>query len=356
MNELLKYFIPTTPFIAFLIFLFMNPEKADKWQALIWKWLSGINKFSKHLFKGAHKRYVKHDLQGRINEFTKKVAYAAPFLQNSRVRIELVGGEVNRQSSLREDQVVLRLRRDDPDESNFVHGAYLAVSGGLLNKVKRHISPSQREAVDLYVTTKLLEREKQSVVGFWVDNYLHPRTNGGNAKIGDLLERFATIDGAGLFYAVFLEELDMLGHKVFTRRRSDAVITEVRSLIEFLEGIATRKIGEERELNFAGDLVRCAIGIVGKPSKLAVEGKEVYIRFIRSVLIPRKIETLYLVGRWENREVLDDVCDGVADCYEKIRTRHHTVLVTYEYGQVELEQYMVVLRRKGISVIRPSAA
>ncbi len=353
MDELIKRLLPfvpsTLPFLL-LLYFFLNPEKFDKWQAIIWGWLSGFGR----MFKGAHKKYIKHDLQGRVNDFTKRLGKTTPFLANNKVKVELVEGDVNRRSFLQNDQVFLRLRRDDPEELNFVHGAYMAVSTGLLHRVKRHISPSQKEAVDLYVTTKLLEQEKQSVVGLFVDNYLYPKTEGGNPKISELLDRFGIIDRSGLFYAVFLEELDFLGHKVFGKRRDQRVIAEVDALTSFLENMATRKIGEEGEMDFQGQNLSCAIGIVGKSWNLSPTG-EVYVNYIRSQLVPRQAETIYLVGRWENKKVLNNIANEVSDIFENVRTRRQKVTVRYGDTERPLEQYMIVLRKRGISVLRPSA-
>lgn len=354
MDDIVKYLLASLGGFSLagvmLLLLLLNPEKIEKWSALLWHLLNGFGT----LFKGAHKQYVKHDLQGRVNEFAKGLSGDAPFLAGSRVQIEWMDSEVTKRSFLHEGKVILRLRRDDPEDINFVHGAYMFVSTSLVAKVKRYISPSQRQAVDLYVTTKLLEREKESVRGLFLDQYLHPKTEEPDAKIGSYFDVFAKIDRGGFFYPVLLQELDFLGDKVFGKRRDDKIIAEVNSLIEFLEPIAGRKVGDEGDLTFEQDYCRFGIVIVGKPLKLALSGADIYINYIKSRLIPQKIETVYIRGRWENKHVLDTICEEFADSYEKFRTRRFKMVLRYSGELIERDQYLVVLRMKGTTIFQPS--
>lgn len=68
MDELLVGVLSSGGVALFLaVLLVMNPEKVERWAALLNKGLSKLG----WIFKSAHKRYVKHDLQARINSFTK---------------------------------------------------------------------------------------------------------------------------------------------------------------------------------------------------------------------------------------------------------------------------------------------
>jgi hypothetical protein len=256
-------------------------------------------------------------------------------------------------------KVILRLKRDDPHDTNFVHGAYWAVSTGLLFKAKRYISKPQREAVDLYVTTKVLEKEKPNVRGIFLDKYLHPKTKEPHAKVNVYFEDFMTIDKGGYFYPVFLQELDFLGDKVFGRRQDHRIIHEVNGIIEHLKKVAQRKIGEEGQLEFVGQYCRAALMIVGKSWNLTPEGSA-YVGYVRGELIPKKIETLYVHGRHENKDVIDAVCEALSDTFDKCATRTYNTILRYGekdgHGEREVSSkaYLAVLRRKGISMFQPS--
>lgn len=332
-----------------LLVVLLNPEKIEIWSALLWRFLDRFGS----LFKSANKQYIKHDLQGRVNQFVKSLAKDAPFLVSNRVRVEWAESNVTRKSFLDDKEIVLRLRREDPEDLNFVNGAYMFISTGLLFKVKRYVSPSQRQAVDLYVTTKLLEREKPGVVSYFLDEYLHKHLDDPDTKTAKYYDQLAKIDGGGLFYPVLLQELDFLGNKVFGKRQDDKIITEVNSLVDFLEPIATRHVGQETDLNFERNYCRFAIVIVGKPKNMNPTG-DIYIEFIRMHILPKKVETLYLLGLWENKPILDIICDSFNDVYDKCSVRNSKVALKYNDGIVERKQYLAVLRLKGINVFQPS--
>ena len=273
--------------VAVVIYLLLFPEKIEIWSSLLWKAISNIKRFATF----ARKRYLKHDLQGRINEFSRGLSEKAPYLASKRVQVEWTEAQdVTRKGFLQEGKVILRLRRDDPAETNFVHATYLVVSTSLLYKLKRYISPSQSQAVDLKVTTDLLRKEKPSTVGLFLEEYLHPKTYKAGSKIAQLLDTFEKMDDGGLFYQVLLQELEFLGDKVFlgTKHKKNKIAEEVAKAIRFLERLAVRNVGEEVPLDFEGSYCCFAIMIAGKKPKMTTEG-EAYINHIRKRLMPRDV-------------------------------------------------------------------
>ncbi len=341
---------------AVFVYFLLNPVKVEIWTSLLWKALSKIGLFA----RVAHKRYVKSDLQGRLNQFTTKLSKKAPYLGSKRVKVQWTeAGDVTRKGFLEEGKVIVRLRRDDPMEMNFVHATYLFVSTSLLYKLKRYISPSQRQSVDLKVTTDYLQTEKPSTVGLFLEEYLHPKTQKAGSKISDLLATFEKMDESGLFYEVLLQELEFLGDKVFVgaKHKNSKVIVEVTKAIEFMERLAVRHVGEEIPMDFRGDYSSFAIRIVGKKTKLTASG-EVYIAHIQKE-VPRDIETLYLLATSDNKHVIDTVCEAVQDTFEKHRTYQSMVTLTYKKGNEstskQREQYLAILRKKGTSIFRQSA-
>ncbi|OGD78899.1 MAG: hypothetical protein A2Y64_04845 [Candidatus Coatesbacteria bacterium RBG_13_66_14] len=229
------------------------------------------------------------------------------------------------------------------------------VSTSLLRKTKRYLSPSQREAVDLYVCTKLFEREKPSILGVFLDEYLHPKTENPKSKTSVLLDDFTIIDRGGLFFSLFLQELGYLGEKVFGRRRDDLINTEVNDLIGFLKPIASRRIGDESDLNFKRVYCRLGIVIIGKPSVLLVS-LHPYVTYIRYQLVNQNIETIYILSRAENHEKIDKICEEFSRDYEYVRRLRFTRYLEYSDRRERTQQYLAVLRRRGVGVFQPSAA
>lgn len=339
------------PLLVFAILVLLVPEKVEKWAAMFWYLLSRLGT----LFDFAHKRAVKLDIQGSLNDYVKKISKEIPQIGKFKVEVDFVDEPISKKTFLSDDKVILRLRRDDPYETNFVHGAYLFVSTSLLYQAKRYISQSQREALDLYVTTRVLEKEKPSIVSQFLDEYLHPQLQDPKSKKTNYYDKFAHIDTSGLFYPVLLEELEFLGGKVFGDRKDDKIITEVDGLVQFLETISERKVGDdETDLNHKREYCRFAIMIIGKKFKLA-ESIEPYIKFIREKLHVDGIETIYVLGRVDNKEYMDKICEGVADIYWQYKSRNTNTVLRFDDGTTQkVVQSVVALRMVGASVFQPS--
>ena len=327
---------------AIVAIILTNPEKAEKWFALFWKLIA----FLRLGVSGAHKRYVQHDFQGSVNEFVKRHAEEMPGFQVKGVKLEWVDADVKRQSFLEEDRVVVRVKREDPRHENFVKAVYLFVSTALLYRAKRYISPPQGRAIDLFVTAEIFREQKPEVVDHFLEQYLHPHIDDGSARVTQLFDDFDLLSRAGIFFPVFLQEIDYLGRKVFGRGRHQEVVTEVNALVDFLKAFALRKVGDEQtDLNFIQKYCRCAFVIVGKPKKVSVSISP-YVNFIRGGL-DDCVETVYLIGRVENESAMRQVCSQVADLYDVVAEKKMSKFVLYGEEKKKIAAFIAVLRARG---------
>ena len=349
--EILEYLLKSLPpVVLLLVLLLFFPEKIEKWSALLWRAVSAAG----GVFRAAHKQYVKHDLQGRVNDFVRTLRRQVPGIGQEKLRIQWVDPKGSRDSFITDNKIVLRLRRDDPDDHNFVHGAFLFVSASLLTRMKRYLAPSQREAVDLFVTSKLIEKEKPSIVGYFLDQYLHPKTEAAKSKVSAYVDDFAQLDRGAVFFPVFVQELEFLGAKVFGRRRDNLVHADVKGLISFLKPIARREIGDENDMNFKGSYCKFEIVIIGKPSKL-MASVEPYVRYIQNEIVPHQSDTIYLLSRKENRQRVEEILSRFARQYECVRRTTFPKVLKYKSGKAERAlQYLAVLRRQGVELVEPS--
>lgn len=336
------------PGAAIVLLVIFNLELVQKWGAVIGYFLGKT-------FRFLNKKAIQLDLQGNINSFVKEVAKEIPTLELQKVKVEFVDESVARKGILGEGEVILRLRRDDPHDLNLVHGAYMFVSTSLLHRVKRYISISQRDALDLYVTTRLIETEKPNIVGCFLDEFLHPILQDQHSDRAKYYDQLFKIDSSGLFYPVLLEELHFLGNKVFGDRKDERIIAEVHGLIEFLENFSKRVLGKETDLDFKREYCKSAILIIGKKVKLFIEQHSPYVKRIRLVLAPEKIETIFILGHCENKKLIDEVVESVSDLYSTIRSRKSKMILNLEDGsQMSVDGYIVVLQLIGTSIYHPT--
>lgn len=349
--EILKpVLIGLPPAAVLLILLLFFPEKIEKWSALLWKAVGAIG----GIFRSARKKAIKHDLQGRVNDFVKRLRKKVPGSFNDKLILEWVDPGTAKSALLADGRIVLRLRSNDPQDHNFVHATYLYVSRCLLSKTKRYLSSPQKEALDIFVSSKLLREEKPSVVGYFLDEYLHPTTDNTKSKTAVLIDDFSIIDRAGFFFPLLIQELEFMGDKIFGRRRTDLIVREVYDVVDFLRPVSQRTIGDDHgDLNFDGSYTRFGIVIVGKPQKL-LSSVQPYIGYIRNVLVSKDMTSIYIIGRKENQGRIDEICSAFNGSYSSVRNMTMRRPLRYSDRIEHALQYLVVLRRRTPELITPS--
>jgi hypothetical protein len=341
--------VRVSPFVIILILLLFFPEKIEKWSALLWKLIGKIG----GIFRSARKRAIKHDLQGRVNDYVRRLRKNVPGSFDDKLELEWVDSNSQRSALLADGRIILRLHSQDPEDHNFVHASYLFVSRCLLRKTKRYLSQPQREALDLFVSSKLLQEEKPSVVGFFLDQYLHPTTDDTKSKVAVLIDDFGIIDRAGFFFPLLLQELEYLGEKVFGRRRDDLIAKEVYDVVNFLRPLSQRTVGDENDLNFDGSYTRFGVVIVGKPFKL-LTSIQPYINYVQKTLASVNVDTIYVIGRKENREKIDQICDKFISQYICARRFMMQRPLRFPDHIEHALQYLVVMRQKNLELVSPS--
>jgi hypothetical protein len=339
----------STVTIAALLFFF--PEKVEKW----WSMFLGVLLRLGLTVRGLHKQYVLHDIQSRVNHFLRTTSADLPGLLTNSVRLQWVDGSISRQAMIDGKTVVVRLRREDREETNFVHGVCLFVSKSLLFKAKRYLSPPQAEATDLYIAMKLLEREKPSIVDHFLEDYLHPAVDDRKSNTARIFDDLAVVDEGRLLFPIYLRELEFLGEKVFGGRKDRLIIDEVTNLIDFLKAFVGREVGQPSvDLDFFGSYCRFAVVIVGKAFKLAHESIRPYTGFIRNTLAPAGVETIYLLGPSKNSEAILAVSEDVSDLFERYGPlRAFRARLNFKIGPQETSSALLVLRARGRQLYYP---
>jgi hypothetical protein len=146
--------------IIVILLLVFYWDKVELFIARILKILGGITK----VFVYFRKKSVQLDLQARINIFISDLKRNVSDLETDRFAIHWIDDKLDRKAFFDSGSVILRLKDYDTEDDNFIHGTYLFVTTCLLFKVKHHLSPIQKESVDLFVTADIIKKEKNSVV------------------------------------------------------------------------------------------------------------------------------------------------------------------------------------------------
>lgn len=303
---------------SLVLFFVKHPEVLDKWIAL-------LAKYSKSLSKSIEYIYVKHDVQAVVNGYVAGLSEKVPNLLVKRVTLKWVDDNLTAEQFIKNDMLVMRMHKSNNQDFNIVNATFTFVSHSLLIKAKSYIAKYQKNAIDLFVSYKILEKERAQLVQTYVQEILKDGLTNHNTN--DFYGKFFDIDRAGIFFPVFITEMTFLGEKVFGNHRNDhEIYEEVSHLVNFLYRYANRKLHEESMNEFDGQYCKFAIRIVGMSSKIEREGVGVYIRNIKQ--IPETIETIYILGGIDNRVFISRIIN------ECCKTMAYDVYNTYEYPAV----------------------
>lgn len=318
-----------------------HPEAIDKWMAL-------IAKCSKALFKKWEYTFVKRDVQSVVNGYIARLSNQVPNLLVKRVTLEWVDEQLTAEQFVKNDMLVMRMHKSNNQALNVVNATFTFVSHSLLVKAKSYIAKYQKNAIDLYVSYKILENEKIQLLQTYVQEILKEGLT--NKNTNDFYGKFFDIDKAGIFFPVFITEMTFLGEKVFGNKRKDQEIyDEVSRLVLFLYKYANRKLHEESICEFNGNYCKFAIRIVGMSVKIQKQGEGVYVRNIQH--IPSSTETIYIIGGKDNRRFINQI---VSEC---LKTMPYDQYNTYEYSAVlkdansddyKCKNYLTILRSRNV--------
>jgi hypothetical protein len=334
----------TTGIIIVLLIFFW--DKAELLISRLLKIIAGIGS----IFKFAKKKSVQLNVQSRINISIKKLSKIVSELETEKIKIDWIEKDKKRKAFIDDGNAVIRLRKDDSNEQNFIHGTYLYVSTCLLFKVKNHLNPSQKETMDLYVTSNLLRYEKSSAVDFFMETYLRPSLESKNEK-QNYYWKYQLIDEHGLYYPILLNELNFLGKKVFASVGKNELVQEFDEIINFLEKVSNRKIGDDYEdLEYTGINTKLLIVIIGKPEKVFDEPR--YVDFILGVTRRNTINSIYAIGDLKNKEIINSICKKIDNGYCVEQCGEGKAIVNKKYGGTrEINQYYILLRKYDIKLI-----
>jgi hypothetical protein len=327
-------------FIIFYILFF--PEKAEKFTVLLCRLIFII-------FKLGEKQIITHDIQARVNEFSKTLSKEIANVEPVGIKVQWISDTQTPEEFFNRNKLVIRMRRHDNQDKNFINASMVFVSGVFLRKSKKYMSKNQKESLDLYVGKKLFEKEKPKIADQFFEDFFTTEVL-SNEKIMELVEKYEVINKVGLFFPILVQELTFFGEKIIYKPKTSNIMKEISAFIDFLKKYAERNIGEERlPQNFTGVYCRCGIVIIGQKAKIGLS--EPYVNYIKKILND-KIENIYIIGTAdkENINFIDKITEEIQnklDVYKYISKKFKSKIKINE-KRIDVNTYLVVLRSKEV--------
>lgn len=257
-GQTVAWVVPSALWISLFFYLISHPEVAAKWAAI-------INSLFSRISKGAERRSVSLDIQGRLNSFSKSLnSEVAGIIPCDGVQIEWVIGGVDEESFLRENKVILRLGYHTNQDDNIVRAAQRFIAKGMLLGSRPHTDEKVMKAVDLISTKKLLEKERKTALPYFYAEIMDPLRQSDSD-----LDKFVLIannlDEIGYFSRILLKELQILGVSREFSLPEEKVKEDTRQFIDFLDSKMLKKpAGVDVDPTFVSDSISVSIVYVAR--------------------------------------------------------------------------------------------
>ena len=185
--------IPSITFVALgtsatLIYLLLHPDLAEKWASVIYRVVYFITKYGS-------KKIIKHDIQGRVNSFSRILAKEMSNYDPVGINIQWVDKDETETDFFKDNKLVIRMRHHHDQDKNFVFASMVFVSKSVLTKAKKYMSINQKESLDLFIGKKLCQRERSRISERFFDDFFGPKTD-SNKRI-EPFALFGTACGLG---------------------------------------------------------------------------------------------------------------------------------------------------------------
>lgn len=328
-----------------IIYWLLFPEKAEKVSSQLYR-------ISRKFWKGAERKYITHDIQSHVNDYvngflSQKIKNFMPL----NVKVDWIDENQTEESFISNNKLVIRMRSSDNQNKNLVNASMVFISQNLLHKAKHYISGRQKRSIDLFVANKLFETQREDIVKQFIEDFLLEETD--DKKIAELFDKYDSIDVAGIFFPVFLEEMGFLGEKVFANKKDVVIVQEVGGLIDFLKKHSDRIVGSDNNQPiFQGKYCRFGIVIVGRSLKMEKEGQRPYINHIKT-LCENNAETIYLIAAEKNEDFVREISTSSLltkenfDVYNEIKYR--ATIHKQDGTDLPVNNYLLVLRKNKVS-------
>lgn len=280
-----------------------HPELVEKWQGIIFGWLSYFNSKYKYVA-------IKKDIQSKLNAYISDMAKDLG-VDATKVKVRWTANNEDEEIQIENNGVVIVLRDRGYKNKNFVHAAYFYTSTTLLAHTKRHLSQKQGKSLDLFTTKKVIEKQNRSALELFMRDYFQPLLE--DDKIRALIAKFVAIDKSGMYTHVLLQELTYLGTKSFLNKKDRMIVEEVNQLIDFLAQRANREVGDTSiQEEFVGKYSRHSIKIVSTKQvrdrgKFHVPAQRVLKAFEHG------IENVYILGPLNDggKQFIENACSSI---------------------------------------------
>lgn len=294
MSELSKLIIEGSVFTAFIIFLFLNPDKFEHWMAIFYRIIYGLSSSLPRIRRMVDRSTVASSIQDSVNGICERINRQSPNVLPHALKIEWVKSE-SPESFIKKGKVIVRLKNYENQDKNIVDSTLLYLKAGFLPMSKYYLDKTLRKCCEYKVAVQVFVAKRDTgAYDYFIENELNPAVNDDDNLKQDL-QMLEDLDSVGFFTHILLTEVKQTGEKLIGTTPTSFTQRELRNFTSFLQTIAKKALDEKVPLSFYGIKVKVSVVLVAKRETIQLYGIEPYINRI-SRCVREEYDSIYIAG------------------------------------------------------------
>lgn len=302
----------TAPFafvLLILIIVFMNPDKLMIWKGMFFGLFSFFS-------TSADKKRTANTIRGKILEATKKLSKENEYILPYDLNIEWVEEE-SKEAFFEDNQIIIRMNRSSNPCKNFVTAVTTFVETGLMPKERRYVEEKVMQATDLQISRLILENTFAAALNYYNTN-VYDTERAADRTLNNYLSKIRQIDDNGMLIAIFLNEICHTANRIYPYDPPEELFDETLKFLDFLEKIASRRIGDNTPLRFDGKFYKVNVILAAKTFTYNIKGKEHYNGIITKAF-DSGIKSVYIFGLGSKRKITKEIAETAKKQNEQIK-------------------------------------
>lgn len=284
--------------IIFIIYILLNPDKAESLVAKIAKLFS-------YFSMRAERRSIAASIQSKIRAYRKDNAVGD--IMKHGIKFKWVTGEQN-SSYIDGDDVIVIMSHHRNDAENFLNAVLQYAETAVLPDVQNNIPASVLSPIILVMQDKIISEQRPEAMPLFKKTIMHNETK-KNPSINHTIERLRQLDREGWFIQIYLNEIQYVGSRLYelTDKQKSEVLNK---FLQFLITITERTPTYDVPLSFKNEIFGLNIMLVAKLENIKMENIEAYTNRAKQAAID-EFDSIYVAGRGPNTDFIGKVIDAI---------------------------------------------
>lgn len=332
LKSLIDLIIIGSPYVFVVILLYiviqfiLNPEKAEKWGAILSKAFSAVS-------TKMEKIHISKDIQYRFNTFRKEINRECNDLVPYKTEIKFVKPANIRKDRVehKDDKVIIVMKDRKNQDENFVRAAILSTDKILIPNSRKYIDNHLMKSIDLQFIRNLILATNKSKLNFFIEKWLAPELK-NDVELENKVRILDKLTELGVFTRILLQELKDYGLVFYPRLPDSKYFKEPNEFFETLQELANKQHQIDIKPDYIGKYIKVSMVMVGRPGTVfKSEGIDIdpYIKWIFTCE-EFGYKTIYLLALKMNITAVKKIekfLDMMSDRFEKVSESNFNVKI-----------------------------